>query len=215
MAVSKRILPNGRISDKLWQCKARCGMAGRGEAWHGAAGLGVARRGKDTNMNKSIKEITKSLANASAEYLRIREMIAVLQDGESYLWEELEGFFDVAMDQRGRSMFRRAVHAEKRLYSPMAYPGRGLGIVMGDGKTVADIVEHKHNKVFNAIDKVVVAAGIAESYSGVPKNDRQYLRALKAQNQAVLNARKASPAKRIKSPIRTSDGVDMLPNSLI
>lgn len=156
-----------------------------------------------------VQKKPKSLAAASAEYLRIRELIDVLIDGESYSWDDLQQFFDVPMDMKGRTIFRRAVMAEGRLYSPMAHPNRGLGIIMGAGNTVADIVGDKQKRVEGAIEKVVVVAGIAEKYKDVPETDMQYIRQLRAVNQSILNHRKAQPVKRLKEPVKICDGSDM------
>jgi|GEM_PF-6964996 len=153
------------------------------------------------------KEKSKSLAKASAEFNRITEMIEVLSDGETYLWSELERFFDVDMDQRGRAIFRRAVHAAGRLYSPMAHPNRGLGVVMGDGTTVADIVEHKQGKVHRATQRVIETIDKAVQYTNVPKPDMSYMRQLRSQNQALINRLK--PPKRSKPKALISDGTDI------
>jgi len=156
-----------------------------------------------------MKEKQKSIANASAEYSRIHSLLEVLIDGETYLWHELEAFFDVKMDTRGRAIFRRVVLNAGRLYSPLAHPSRGLGIVMGEGNTVADIVEDKQRRVHNATKRVVGTINSALNYSGVPANDVKYMRQLRSQNQLLLNNYRLKPLKRVMPNIRLSDGMDM------
>jgi len=134
----------------------------------------------------------------------MRELIKVLEDGETYLWEELERFFDVAMDERGKAMFRRAMLADKRLYSPLAHPARGLGVVMAEGRTVADNVEDQAKRAYNATAKVIETIDIAYSYDGVPASDKKFMRAMKAHNQMVINSRLAKPIKK-KRPRMSND----------
>ena len=156
-----------------------------------------------------IKKSTKSAANTTAEFMRICELLEVLIDGESYLWEEMTTFFDVEMDTRGRQMFRRAVIKKGRLYSPLAYPAYGLGIVMGEANTVADIVATKQRRVLSAADRVVTTIDIAQDYDNVPQQDRNYMRMTKAQNSALINSWRTKPVKRFKATVKICDGTDM------
>jgi len=148
-------------------------------------------------------------AKASAEYARIHSYLDVLKDGEMYTWIDLAGFFDVEMDQRGKSMFRRAVLNAGRLYSPTGHPDRGLGIVMAEGLTVADIVDDKQKRAINAVKTVVTTAGSALDYKRVPEGDRNYMRRLHSQNSALINNHRLKPIKRSSPKALISDGTDM------
>jgi hypothetical protein len=150
----------------------------------------------------------KSLANATAEYLRIKAHMEYLTDGETYLWWELEQLFDVPMNDRGKAMFRRACRSAERLYSPLAHPARGKGIVMGSGETVGDIVEDCQKRAQNAVTKVVVTIQVGFKYEDIPERDRSYMRSLHAQNQAIIHSRDLNPPRTVKR-LNPCDGSDV------
>jgi len=157
------------------------------------------------------KEQRSPIQSTRAEdYRRIIENLDALEDGEEYQYHELESFFEVKMNDYGKTLLRKALTERHREWDILSGPQRGTGIRILDHTQVTGKVLARTDKGIRAMDRAKTWAGWQlEKYSGrLSGEDSHRLGLIISLNNMIINRDmfKPLPKKAVKT-IDTS-GVD-------